>query len=185
MVENDTQVVRDWPLPGGGRIPAAEIEQAVVDEIRCIGEDPALRGEVYRQARALADQEQGATVRERRDLERQLAQDHAEVRKLATRGQRVAPTAARVAELQDRITRTEARLAELGAVAPGQPEITAKEVDAAFAHFDKVWEQLSPREQTRLLALLIDRVEFDAAQDRLAIRFHATAITTLAQEAAA
>ncbi|MCB9724174.1 MAG: aminoacyl-tRNA hydrolase [Spirochaetaceae bacterium] len=27
MVENDTQVVRDWPLPGGGRIPAAEIEE--------------------------------------------------------------------------------------------------------------------------------------------------------------
>jgi site-specific DNA recombinase len=170
---------------GGLSLPAAEIEQAVVNEIRGIGADPALRWEVYRQARALADQEQGETVRERRDLKRQLAQDHAEVRKLATRGQRVASTTARIAELQDRITRTEARLADLGAAVPGQPEITSEYVDAAFAQFDNVWEQLSPREQSRLLSLLINQVEFDAAHDRFAIRFHATAITTLAQEAAA
>ncbi|MGE0759481.1 MAG: hypothetical protein AB7F89_21280 [Pirellulaceae bacterium] len=43
-----------------------------------------------------------------------------------------------------------------------------------------VWNALSPREQVRVLSLLINRVEFDAADSSIAVTFHPSAIKTLA-----
>jgi hypothetical protein len=40
---------------------------------------------------------------------------------------------------------------------------------------------LSPREQSRVLALLVARVEFDATDNTIAVSFHTTAIRTLAR----
>ena len=52
---------------------------------------------------------------------------------------------------------------------------------AAFADFDKVWSALSSREQARILALLVARVEFDPAESTIAVTFHPSAIKTFAE----
>jgi site-specific DNA recombinase len=49
----------------------------------------------------------------------------------------------------------------------------------AFGDFDKLWQVLSPRQQTQLIALLVDRVEYDANKGTMAVYFHNTAITSL------
>jgi site-specific DNA recombinase len=45
-----------------------------------------------------------------------------------------------------------------------------------------VWEQLSPKEQARLIRLLVERVDYDGAQGSVAITFRPGGIKTLAAE---
>ena len=45
-----------------------------------------------------------------------------------------------------------------------------------------VWETLSPAEQARILHLLIERVDYDGPNGKVAITFHPTGIKTLADE---
>lgn len=49
-----------------------------------------------------------------------------------------------------------------------------------FADFDNVWGALSPREQIRMLRLLISRVDYDAADSGIEVTFHPTGIRSLA-----
>ena len=58
--------------------------------------------------------------------------------------------------------------------------------DVAFvlARFEPVWEALSPREQARVMKLLVERVEYDGAKGKVSITFHSTGIKTLAGEMA-
>jgi site-specific DNA recombinase len=163
-------------------LPAAEIEAAVVDQIRCIADDADLRAEVLRQAHADAEAALSAHRSERAGLQRELARHHAEVRNLAVSGQHDAPTTARIADLHDRIAQAEARIAELRDQIETleRERLEQAEVDAAFADFENVWTALSPREQAQVLALLITRVEFDAADSSIAIEFHPAAIKSLA-----
>jgi site-specific DNA recombinase len=165
-------------------LPALELEQAVVDEIRGITQDADLRAEVLRQAREQLDSGVGALCRERDELPRERARYEAEIERLARKGVSLPSHAARLAELYERISRVEARLAEL------RPQIAAAErnclddaaAEAALARFDDIWAALSPREQVRLLALLVSRVEFDAADDTLAVTFQPMGIQTLIRQ---
>jgi site-specific DNA recombinase len=60
--------------------------------------------------------------------------------------------------------------------------LEAEEVaTTAFADFDNVWNSLSPREQAQVLALLVSRVEFNAADSTIAVTFHPSGIRSLAR----
>lgn len=65
-----------------------------------------------------------------------------------------------MADLQERIRTSENRLAEVAAeletLTTHVPDDTT--VAAALAQFDQIWEVLSPREQSQLFHLLIERV---------------------------
>ena len=52
------------------------------------------------------------------------------------------------------------------------------------AAFDPVWDSLTLREQSRLLHLLIERVDYDGRTGDISITFHPTGIKTLAAELA-
>jgi site-specific DNA recombinase len=45
-----------------------------------------------------------------------------------------------------------------------------------------VWDSLAPREQARLVQLLIEKVEYDGVNGRVAITFYPAGIRTLADE---
>jgi len=163
-------------------LPGGEIERLVIDEIRVIARDRTLRAEVLRQAQEQFEAEQVELVTEAQGLKRELGRRHAELRRVA--GDAAVPAADRRAELHDRIAQCETRLREVQRQLEEheQGRLTAADVDAALAEFDGVWNALSPREQAQLVALLVVRVEFDAAQSTLAVSFHPTAIKALARK---
>jgi site-specific DNA recombinase len=66
-----------------------------------------------------------------------------------------------------------------------QRRLDADEVALALTQFGPVWESLAPREQARLVQLLIEKVEFDGANGRVVIAFYPAGIKTLADELAA
>ena len=180
---------RGWKNCPSKSIPAAEIERFVVDQIKCIGSDPALLDETIAQAKKQGQVRVVELEAERRGLERQLGQWNAEVRKLLDQ---IAPTdgntpaTARLADLQERIRLTERRATEVReqVIALSHKLVDEREVAKAMSVFDPLWESLTPREQTRVVQLLVERVDYDGTTDKITITFHPSGIRTLADELA-
>ena len=166
-------------------VPAAEIERAVVDQIRCIGNDPDLLRETLKEARRQVEVKIERLAGERRGIERRLTRSHTEIRRLAASAAPSSAVTGRIADLNDQVRDGERRLTEINAeTAEFQHDLVSEaDVATAFADFDTVWRALSPREQARLIGLLVARVEFDVADSAIELTFHPTGIKTLADEA--
>jgi site-specific DNA recombinase len=89
-----------------------------------------------------------------------------------------------MADLLDRIRGVEQRLAavrdELATL--GRELVDEKEAIRAMAAFDPVWEALTPREQARVLRLLVQRVDYDGDKGTVSVTFHPTGIEMLSRE---
>jgi site-specific DNA recombinase len=179
---------RGWDRCPSKSVPAAAIEQFVVDRIKCVGKDPALLQATIAEAREQDEAGLAELEVERRLVERDLAALGDEERRLAVpaAGRADADALARLAEVQERIRQVEARLARLReqAAALRRGRLDEGDLAAALAAFGPVWESLTPAEQARVVRLLVARVDYDGAKGRVAITFESTGIQTLADELA-
>lgn len=120
---------------------------------------------------------------EKTALARDVRQDYVEV------GHSAGTTAAgdpRIVDVQTRIREAERRVTAIDeelAVLRSQA-IDETDVVSALAEFDHVWEALTPREQARVLDLLIERVTYDADSSTLSITYRPTGIKSLAKQTA-
>lgn len=165
----------------GRSLPADEIEKAIIDEVRVLADDPEFREDVVQDAQDLILGNAKALQQEQAELEKELTRHHAEIRKLAIDGQKKSTTTARIAELHDRVAQAERRLSELRIEldAAGDQEIGREEFDETMDGFDDLWESLSPREQSEVLHLLIEKVEYDAPNEKMSLQFHANGYSAL------
>ncbi len=168
-----------WGSCPSKSIPAAEIERFVVDRIRAIGSDEDLRAATL----AEATEQHAATIARLRTNEsahekeaRRLAD---EVKRLAGTGdaERLADTHERAADVEQRLSEVRARIA-----ATTGDRIDEGDLATALSLFDPVWEALFPKEQARVLRLLVERVGYDGAAGTLAITFRPSGIRALADE---
>ncbi len=60
--------------------------------------------------------------------------------------------------------------------------MTEEEVADALRDFDPLWEQLSTREQARVLELLIERMDYDGEEGPVSVTFRPTGFRELAEE---
>lgn len=180
---------RGWQSCPSQSIPAGEIERFVVEQIRDIGRDPRLVAETVRQARAQADERIAEIETEERRLGRELAGHrramHKLVEQLGSANAGGAATALQ-ADFQERVQTAERRLSELSDERErlGRDLIDEDDAARALASFDPVWETLSPREQARLLQLLIERIDYDGRDGTISITFHPSGIKALADREA-
>jgi site-specific DNA recombinase len=177
---------RGWHACPSKSIPAGEIERFVVEQIKQIGKDPQLVVETVRQVRSQSSQRADELAAEERRLVRELADCHRQLQKLASeqaQRQSVSLAASLLADLQERIAAAEQRLAEVqGETQRLQREqIDETYVARALAQFEPVWEALSPREQERLLQLLIERIDYDGRDGTLSITFHPNGFDALVE----
>ena len=177
------------PAAGLGSLPDAvgsgpEIERFVVEQIKGVGRDPALLRETLAQARREAEETIRRLETELAGLKRQIERDEAESAKLGTASD--AHAVDRLADLQDRRSDAERRLTEIDEelLAFRCHMVDEAEVETALCAFDPVWECLSPKEQSRILELLIERVEFDGESGQVSIVFHSTGFHGLIQRLA-
>ncbi|TVQ33185.1 MAG: recombinase family protein [Phycisphaeraceae bacterium] len=159
-------------------LPAAEIERLVVDEVRGLAADRALLDQTLTEAQAAIADELAALERERDELRRETGRNHRELRRLAGEGATTKGVAPRLADLHERIAGAEARLPELESRIAELTDqtITRAEAEAAFADFDTLWSALIPREQARLLNLLLSEVNYDAEDGSMSVTFRPTSI---------
>jgi site-specific DNA recombinase len=178
-----------WEACPSKSIPAQEIEEFVVERIRCVGRDPEVLRSVLAQARERDEVRTTELEVEQRGLEKDLNRWHAEVRKLSTQfqaGEDNGELVGRLADLHERIGTVEERV---GKVRGQIKEVTdqlipEEEATRALAAFDPVWETLTPNEQARVIELLVERVDYDGRDGKVTVAFHATGIKALADELA-
>jgi site-specific DNA recombinase len=175
---------RGWHTCPSKSIPAGEIERFVVEQIKCIGKDPRLLNETFAQARAQAGAQIGELDAERRGMERELGRWNAEIRGLI--GDASPSAIARLADLQERIRDRERRATEINelTIALGREMVDEQEVAKALSTFNQVWDSLTPREQCRIIPLLIERVDYDGAAGKVSLTFHHSGIEALTWELA-
>jgi site-specific DNA recombinase len=107
-----------------------------------------------------------------------VKQDNATLRRLITQPGR----GGEVAQAQDRIRAAEQRSSAIR----GEFEVLTgtlvddQEVTAALAQFGPTWAALTPREQGRLISLLVERVDYDAAKGTVSLTFRPGGIKELA-----
>ena len=171
---------RGWANCPSPSVPAGEIERFVVDQIRCIGSDPALISAVVERIDEQAGKQTRQLKNERVGLQRQLRQQSEDLLRVANLGAGV-ERAAQLADLQERVQRTERRLAEIDSelMSLGREQISQTEVVDALRAFDQLWNVLAPREQARLLELLIEQIQYDGENGRVSITFHPCGLRSL------
>lgn len=147
---------------------ASRIEAAVVEQIKVIGRDPSLVAETLAQIRQLQKTRSPTLVAERRRLERELAR---------LRDRNGDADRDHLGRIESRLTEIAEELAVLQTAA-----VDKRDVARALGMFQPVWDVLFPAERERIIALLVERVEFDAARETVAITFKPTGIRALAEE---
>jgi site-specific DNA recombinase len=177
---------RGWHTCPSKSIPAGEIEKFVVQQLRGIGSDLELQNATFAAACAQGQARVGELTTERRGLEHNVERWQAEIHTLVTAGANngSTPDIPRLADLQERIRIAELRSTEINeeiSALDGE-RVSAGEVESALAAFDPLWETLTPREQARIVQLLVQRVDYDGAEGRVSITFHPSGIKTLADE---
>lgn len=177
---------RGWDKCPSKSVPAHEIEKFVIDQIRGIGEDPALLEETLSQARQ-QDQEQVTSLEtEQRKLGRDLLSWQKEIHQLSGQlgGDGSDVVIARLADLQERIRLVENRVRRIRDQIHRMRHQMLDEDEAVnvMRVFDPLWESLIPGEQAEILHLLIEQVNYDGEQGKISITFHPTGIRALTEE---
>ena len=168
-------------------VPAAELERLVVEQIKAIGKDPSVVAATIEAAQQELQAKRPALEEERDAGRVDLQKKHQELNRLIDlvgSGDSVAEAVApRLADLQESIRAQEERLrevlAELGSL--GAASVNEEELRQALGLFDPIWDALLPRERTRILHLLLRKVDY--RDERLGLTFRPTGIRTLAKEA--
>jgi site-specific DNA recombinase len=173
----------------GSRVSTTELEEYVVERIRDIGRDPALVSEATKAARKELDAKKPQYIAELRCIEQEAKKLAGERKNLldavANGGPGVATLMGRIGELDDLLQKGAARAAE------ARGELTALEsrvidesdLREALASFIPVWQQLFPKEKSRILRLLVERVEYHAADGKVEIVFRPGGVRAMAREA--
>jgi site-specific DNA recombinase len=177
---------RGWDTCPTKSVPAGEIERFVVDQIRAVGRDPALVAETLQQAQRQQKESLERLEAERRVLDRELAQLNDGVRLALDAASRDEAARGRLADLQDRIRKSEQRAMEVRQemAALEREQVDERDLAAALSLFDPVWDSLAPREQARVVQLLVERVAYDGRDGQISLTFRPTGIKTLAAEIA-
>ena len=174
-----------WDACPSKALPAAELEAAVVDQIRCISTDDGLMQEVLRQSRKTVGTGLKELQQQQKQYEKQLARDHAEIKRIVAMQKPNDPTLARLAELNERTALSELELHQLHTRISqlASSELADAEIRAAFGDFDTLWKSVSQREQGKLMEVLVERVEYDPHDVAISVSFHRSGIKTLAAKA--
>jgi len=176
-----------WTSCPSKSIPAAEIERFVVDRIRALGQDEGLLDETLRQARSQGASQVEALEAEQEALLADLKRVNVEIRRTLQASNGANVDADRLASLEDQVRIVEGKLAggrERLETAREQM-VDEQDLASALSLFDPVWNALFPREQARIIGLLLEHVGYDGAAGTLALTFRPTGITTLARERSA
>ena len=175
---------RGWHVCPSKSVSAPEIERFVVDQVRCIGRDPALLEDTLQQVRIQDEKRITELEAEKRRFERELRSHHKALKALAGAPCENGSASASVADLQECVQTAEQQVTRVreDLIALRRDRIDEKGVAQAMSSFDPVWETLSPHEQLRAIRLLVQRVDYDGEKGTVSVTFHPAGIQTLADE---
>jgi site-specific DNA recombinase len=181
---------RGWASCPSKSLNAQEIENAVVEHIRGIGSNETIIAATATKVREESERRLTELKIEQRGRKRELKRLHTSVQKLMSESFSVASdhklAIDQLADLQDRIRVLEQRMTTIHeeAVSIQKEAVDESDLTRALAAFDPVWESLSPREQSRIVRLLVERGGYDGRDGKVTVTFRTPGIKALCSEAA-
>lgn len=162
-----------------GSLPAGEIERVVVEEVTQALNSRVFVRDTVRAAKAHATEALARLQRDRDGQTTELRRHQRELNRLA----KDPGGGARIAEVGIAVARAEERIRTIDVQMAGQHAAVLDEaaVRAAFADFNRLWQELPPAEQSRLLHLAVERVESDAGTSAVSVQFRAGLVEALAE----
>lgn len=172
-----------WATCPSPSLPANEIEEFVIGQIRGLGEDPSVIRDTLAQTRIQTHQQSGRLKQEKNALEGVIRGDY---RRLNAAVSAKSGEAA-MANLQSEIQEHERRLSEVVADLKTVTTLLINENDVreALGNFDEVWNILSPLERTKVMQQIVDHVSYDGHTNNLSITYQPIGIMTFGNEYAA
>lgn len=166
---------RGWDECPGPSLPAPELEQFVVDQLRSIGSDDALMAESMRGAQEQLRERVHALNADRSNTIEQLEAARDELRELVDSGHDRNGSGARASGLREeiRVLSAEDRRQTKRITAMQERLLDEDELAGAFEAFDPMWDALTTAERERLVHLLVRSVEYDAENEAVSVSFHA------------
>jgi site-specific DNA recombinase len=178
---------RGWancPCPS---IPAEEIEKFVVDQLQSIACQPDFINQILTQTHVQQQSQVVAIETEHAALRRSLTRWNSELQDALPRST-VSPedpaVLGRLVDLQDRIRNTEQQMTRLREklVDLKTSRISPQQTATALQQFAPVWGVLTPREQIRVIELLVERVDFDGNKGTVAVTFRPEGLRQFSDE---
>jgi site-specific DNA recombinase len=169
---------RGWHTCPSKSVPAAEMENFVVEQIRSVGLDAAILTETVNAARQHAQKRLAAIAEERAAIEKDYELKTSLLRHIASKPN---PDVGLLADLHEQIRACERRVTTIRAeeVRLKANLFTEGDVAEALRDFDSVWESLNTREKVRILQLLIEYVAYDGAEGTITVTFRENGISAL------
>lgn len=173
---------RGWHNCPSKSIPAAEIEAYVVNHVRMMGRDEEL-------IRLTIESVRNEQIQARAKLESDRSQWTTNLRTASNRMQILLkdPTSldpSRLADLQEQIQQAETHLRNTNAAIDNMRGqiISDDQITQALHEFDALWDSLSLNDRSRILNLLIERVEYNGAESTVSISFRPDGIENLIED---
>jgi len=175
---------RGWDTCISPSLPAAELEEFVVGQIRMLRKDNMFLTEVLEKAQSklYSDVERNEILVKRAESEmKQMLRSLGEISAQATYNSRAADS---LAQLQDEIKQKEEYITNFNEkiLAARKRMLDTDEMTGAMEAFDPIWKSLTPHEQAKLVRLLVQQVEYDGENQEVSVIFHQTGIKSLTRE---
>ncbi|MFN3165599.1 MAG: recombinase family protein [Phycisphaeraceae bacterium] len=169
---------KGWDSCPTASVPAPALEQFVVDQIREVGRSSQMFRDVL-----YAAQEQITDAIDELRIEHDAAKQNAkriaeEIRELAPKAGLIGAGTDQLAELQDELTQAEQEVTQIGSkiIDLERKLVDDRAIAKAIEAFDPVWESLSPAEQTSIVQMLIERVDYDGENDSVSVAFRSASL---------
>lgn len=178
---------RGWASCPTKSLTAHEIESAVVEQIRGLGKNPEIVAATLEQAQRESVARLSELETEQRIHLRKLAQLNTRVKKLVDDStMEIIGNAAtdQLADLQEQIRAMEQRMVVVrqDIVNLQRAAIDENDLTQALMLFEPIWETLPPRDQSRIIKLLIERIGYDGRNGKVTITFRSLGLRMLCND---
>lgn len=170
---------RGWHSCPSKSIPAAEIEAYVVNHVRAMGRDAELIRQTVESVRNEQNQALSKLKADQGQWTKNLQTANHQMQALIKDPASLKP--ARLADLQEQIQQAETHLCNTKAAIDHfrGKTISDDQISQVLQEFDVLWDSLSLKDQSRILNLLIERVDYNGAESTVSISFRPNGIENL------
>lgn len=171
----------ECPAPS---LPAKQLEDFVVEQIRALGKDASILTESVKATQSQLQAEIDDLERQRKEVEARIRKLGREVGKLAPRAGFDEEATSQLGRLQNQMRDEQQKVARIDEriVRVRRRMLEPDELTGAVEAFDPLWQSLSPTYKVKLIHLLIDRIEYDGENEAISVTFHPTGIRTLTEQ---
>lgn len=143
------------------RVPAGDIEKAIIEQLGAVFRTPTLIAQTYEKAREFELQEHQSVSIKRAELEKRVVDVQAEMKKIMTAELTVLEKAEKLRQNNEQIVELTRAIQEIAKREDALTihGITEREISESFETMDIFWNDLFPLEQKRLIDQLVEVIE--------------------------